>query len=222
MREMFHRGHVRMNYPSRDTYPIHGLDISHHQGEIDWPSLQTEEFKFIYIKATEGGDFKDKRFQENLKNARQHGFLTGAYHFYTFCRPADDQANNFIDSVPIAKGMLAPAIDLEFGGNCSKTLSQSEMFSELKVIMDKLSVHYGIEPVLYVTTEFYDAYFSRVNTNYKFWVRSIYGRPTFPSDQSWVIWQYANRGHANGIEGFVDMNVFNGDIEQFKTLVIEK
>lgn len=78
-----YQGIVRLNYPSRDDFPIQGIDISHHQKEIDWDRLKVSEIQFIFIKATEGGDFKDKRFQLNWRDARDRGFAVGAYHFFT-------------------------------------------------------------------------------------------------------------------------------------------
>ena len=77
-------------------YPIKGFDVSHHQKDIEWNRISPQEFKFVYLKATEGGDFKDRKFQENWLKAREHGFLVGAYHFYRLCRDGNIQAQNFM------------------------------------------------------------------------------------------------------------------------------
>ena len=68
-------------------YDIHGIDISHYQGKIDWGRLLQNKqtatpLHFIFMKATEGGDHNDTTFQTNFANARNHGFIRGAYHFY--------------------------------------------------------------------------------------------------------------------------------------------
>ena len=104
-------------------YPIQGFDVSHHQQEIQWQQISPEKYRFVYLKATEGGDFKDTRFQENWLKARERGFLVGAYHFYRLCRDGSIQAQNFIDSVPKQANALPPVIDLEYDSNCINTYS---------------------------------------------------------------------------------------------------
>src|SRR6185436_12304579 len=66
------------------NYPIKGLDVSSHQGKIDWKKVaETNHYKFVFIKATEGHDFIDDNFEYNWKNAKENGFLVGAYHFFS-------------------------------------------------------------------------------------------------------------------------------------------
>ena len=84
-------------------YPIHGFDVSHHQKEIDWKKIPKQKYKFVYLKSTEGGDFKDTKFQEYWLQAREQGFLVGAYHFYRLCRDGSIQAQNFIESVRVKR-----------------------------------------------------------------------------------------------------------------------
>lgn len=71
-------------YP--EGYEIHGIDISHHQGDIDWELLRNAmiekcPIRFILIKATEGTSILDSKFRENFTQAREYGFIRGAYHF---------------------------------------------------------------------------------------------------------------------------------------------
>src|SRR6516165_7639969 len=90
-------------YPQLETgwlwHDVIGVDVSGHQGDIDWLSLAAGGVAFAYIKATEGGDFRDKQFQKNWDGARTAGMLRGAYHFFTQCRSGADQATNFIRTV---------------------------------------------------------------------------------------------------------------------------
>ena len=69
-------------------FGVHGFDISHHQGQIDWSELQKLQdspfpVRFVFMKASEGGDFSDTAFVRNFDAARRYGFLRGAYHFFT-------------------------------------------------------------------------------------------------------------------------------------------
>ena len=106
-------------HPSEHSYPFQGIDVSRHQGTIDWQDLPRQGVDFAYIKASEGGDFRDTRFKTNWRAAGGAGIGRGAYHFFTLCRSGADQAANFLAAVPSDSGALPPAVDLEFGGNCS-------------------------------------------------------------------------------------------------------
>jgi lysozyme len=90
----------------------YGLDVSNHQGAIDWERVAGDDIDFVYIKATEGGDFVDSRFEDNWRGAGAAGLDRGAYHFFTLCRTGADQARNFLDVVPHLEAELPLAIDL--------------------------------------------------------------------------------------------------------------
>ncbi|MDA9951171.1 GH25 family lysozyme [Oligoflexaceae bacterium] len=207
-------GYVRFNYPSRDNYPVQGVDVSHHQGDIDWAKLASTGLRFAYIKATEGGDFKDKRFLQNWSDARTHGFIAGAYHFFTFCRPVKDQIANIMRSVPQAADSLPVAIDLEFGGNCKRMPQPASLLNDIRFMADELSRYYGKAPLLYLTPEFDEAYPEIRKMGLKIWIRNIYFEPS--DSEVWTVWQYSNRGLLPGVEVPVDLNVFRGSASEFK------
>ena len=75
-------------------YPIHGIDVSKFQGDIDWNAVANSGVKFAWIKATEGGD-PDARFQANWEGAKAAGIPHGAYHFIYWCRPPLEEINIF-------------------------------------------------------------------------------------------------------------------------------
>src|SRR3990172_4519727 len=94
-------------------YPVVGIDVSNHQGVIDWPKVRASGIAFAYIKATEGGDFRDKSFERNWQDSAKAGMPRGAYHFFTACKSGAEQAGNFIAAVPRESGSLPPVIDVE-------------------------------------------------------------------------------------------------------------
>ena len=104
--------------PDRDAYPVRGIDVSNHQGLIDWRRVAADDVSFAIVKATEGGDWVDKSFARNIAAAKEAGLAVGAYHFFTFCRPGAEQAQNFIATVPSDPALLPPVVDIEFVGNC--------------------------------------------------------------------------------------------------------
>ena len=207
--------------PIFKSYPIRGIDVSHHQGNIDWSRVSRSRFKFAYIKATEGGSFKDKRFLKNWLGASSNGVIVGAYHFFTFCKSGEEQFKNYKNVVPVKDGMLVPAIDLEFKGNCKRRPSRKEMIAEVDSFARGVKDHYRVDPILYVTKEFYEAYLKGLNFKYKLGVRSLLLKPDFPPNKDWVFWQFTNKGRIDGINGNVDINVFNGSIEDLSNYRIK-
>ena len=119
----FSEGILRFHYPSRSRYPVRGVDVSAHQGEIDWSVLAGQDVQFAYIKATEGSGFTDRMFADNWEGARRSGLRVGAYHFFSFDSGGDTQADRFIGTVPKEKDSLPPAVDVEFYGEKAKTHS---------------------------------------------------------------------------------------------------
>jgi GH25 family lysozyme M1 (1,4-beta-N-acetylmuramidase) len=78
---------------------------------------------------------------------------------------------------------------------------------------------YGRDPILYVTTEFFDAYLTNAGLDSDFWIRNVFRRPALATKRPWTFWQFANRGHVDGIDEVVDLNVFRGDEAQFAAFV---
>jgi len=211
------KGDLWLNRPSLRRYPIQGLDVSAHQGEIDWPQVAKGPWSFVYIKASEGGDFRDPRFALNWQGSREVGLLRGAYHFFTFCRSGSEQAQNFISLLPSEPDLLPPVVDLEFGGNCKKRPSQQALVKEVQIFLDQVEKHTHQKPLLYVTDTFAKTYLKQnAFSDYSLWVRDILREPVLFNQRVWLFWQFSNRGRVAGIQGFVDQNVFAGSPAEFR------
>ncbi|MBA7843735.1 glycoside hydrolase family 25 protein [Klebsiella sp. RHBSTW-00484] len=214
----FYEGWLRFNYPSRQTFPIQGIDVSHHQQAIDWAQLKKQNIQFAFIKATEGESFKDSAFDANWRNARKQGIITGAYHFFTFCKSGIAQAGNFIATVPVSPHALPPVLDLEYGGNCMPQ-SHQQIVAEVRAMTAMLETVYQQKVILYATREFYDDHLQNEFSDNPLWIRDIWRQPRLESSRQWVFWQFANRGRLAGIDAFVDLNVFQGSDKQFTALL---
>ncbi|WP_159567324.1 glycoside hydrolase family 25 protein [Budvicia diplopodorum] len=214
-----YHGYLRFNYPTLAEFPIQGIDISNHQKQIDWDSIDKDKVRFIFVKASEGADFKDKSFKANWESARKRNFIVGAYHFFTFCKSGEQQAKNFIETVPHEPGILPPIIDLEYGGNCQSNLSKEQVITEITVLINRLEAFYHKKPILYVTSEFFDDYAAYQFEGNPIWIRNIYRQPLLTDGRSWTFWQYGNRGRIEGIDTFVDLNVFHGTEQAFDALI---
>lgn len=207
-------GLVWFVYPSKETYPIRGIDVSHHQGNINWALVPQSEISFVYMKATEGGDFKDKSFVKNWREAKNQGFRVGAYHFFTLCRSGVEQAQNFIDTVPKEINSLPPVIDLEFVGNCKDRPKVQFVQKEILDFLNKVDSHYNTKTVLYLTNEFIEKYLGEEFFGHPIWIRNIFVHPDTFSSLDWILWQFKSTARIPGIDGPVDLNVLKGNLER--------
>jgi lysozyme len=201
-------------------YPVHGIDISKYQGDIDWHRVRAAGIDFAFIKATEGGDHSDERFLDNWRAAKQAGVPRGAYHYYYFCRSAAEQASWFISNVPRDGSALPPVLDMEWtpkSRTCTFRPTPDEVRTEARRFLQALTAYYGKRPVIYTTVDFYrDNELGRIE-GYHFWLRSVAGHPAsvYP-DQHWAFWQYTGTGVVSGIDGPTDLNVFAGSHAQWR------
>ncbi len=203
-------------------YKIHGIDISHYQGKINWKMLeQTRQgqfpIQFIFMKATEGGDFSDKQFVANFDSAKAHGFIRGAYHFYNPKTDANKQADFFINSVKLEPGDLPPVLDIEKKGKDMKKLQD-----DLKHWLRRVEAHYGVKPIIYASYKFKTKYLNdSVFNSYPYWIAHYYvDSVAYKGD--WKFWQHTDVGTLPGIKEQVDLNIFNGGKEGLDALRIKE
>lgn len=220
---LFWNGILLLNNPSEETYPVRGVDVSSYQGKIDWPILAEKGIQFAFLKATEGSGLVDPCFSHNWEGARKTDLWIGAYHFFSFDSPGKTQAENFIETVPDAPGLLPPVVDLEFYGDyVQHPPSEIQIQEELNVLLRTLEAHYEKRPILYATEASYQFLLSEDYETYDIWIRNVLTRPALPDDRDWTFWQYTNRGTLPGYSGeerFIDLNVFCGTQAAFNVYV---
>ena len=187
-----------------------GIDLSHHQGEIDWPKLASSDISFAYIKATEGGNFVDPHFKGNWQAAKDAGLIVGAYHFYLICKPGAIQADNFLAPVPSDPGQLPPVIDVEHEGPCNSADTPADIEPQIITMAQRVQAKAGCKPVIYASATYETNLISAMDRNQNYWVPSLSWPPSF-QNRNWIFWQYTSTGKVNGIKADVDLNVFRGD-----------
>lgn len=201
---------------------VHGLDVSHYQGSIDWPRLSLAAYKeqpvnFVFMKATEGTDFVDHTFQHNFASARECGMVRGAYHFFRPDVSAEKQAELFITHVKLGPGDLPPVLDIEvLGRKGNKALQQG-----VRTWLQRVEQHYGVKPIIYASYKFKlrhlnDPFFDA----YPFWI-AHYHVSQLEYTGPWKFWQHTDSGQLDGIEGDVDLNIFNGSLEELMKMTIK-
>ena len=204
------------NTASAEPYPIKGFDVSHHQGDIDWKKISPQQYQFVYLKATEGGDYKDDKFQQYWLDARERGMRVGAYHFYRLCRDGKIQAQNFIDTVPKKNDNLPPVIDLEYDSNCINTYTREQLIKQIQIMNNQLQSHYGKQPIFYTSKMFYNIVLSGTFKDTPIWIREYKDQPDLKDERKWTFWQHSNQGKVQGIEKSVDLNVFYGNAQTWQ------
>jgi lysozyme len=181
----------------------YGIDVSSHQGTIDWGKVAADGISFAYVKATEGADYVDPSFDRNWTGAGQTGIDRGTYHFFTLCSSGRDQAENFLRTLPDDPGTLLPAVDLELAGNCSSRPDGTAIDRELASFLDLVEAKTGQKAILYVGDDFENQYHVRSRFNRPLWIRRILFRPKGP----WAMWQVGGFTKVDGIDGRVDLDV---------------
>ena len=198
-----------------EGYEVHGIDVSHYQEEIDWDTVATQDIRFAFVKASEGETMKDNFFETNWTAIQEAGLLRGAYHFFIPSLDAETQAQNFISAVVLEDGDLPPVLDLEV----TTDQSTSDILAGARVWMDKVEAHYGVKPILYTGLNFYLQHLEGEFEDHPIWI-ARYSRSTPKLDQDWQFWQYSNRGGLEGIDGYVDLNVFHGSFGALQDLCL--
>lgn len=195
-----------------------GVDLSHHQGNVDWRKIKQGGVEYAFIKTTEGNSFLDPRFLDNWQSARRAGVRRGAYHFFS---PNDDpvrQADYFLASLGSDRGELAPVIDIESSGG---GISKSDYTARVKAFLDRVESVTGKKPMIYTSARLWDQYTTRPAWagQYPLWVAQ-YGAssPSLPAGWSKAdYWQFSNKGKISGVAGNVDLDTMIGQTPMMQT-----
>lgn len=206
-------------YPS--GYEVRGVDISHYQHRVDWEKLRNASIdgapiSFVFIKATEGTDWYDEYFNVNFAQARRNDIIRGVYHYF---KPGSDprkQAEFYLRQVQLEPGDLPPVLDVEESGG----LTTEKLRRDVKIWLDIAEKHYGVKPILYTGYKFKLQYLSTPEfADYPYWIAHYYVQE-LAYKGTWAFWQYTDLGEVSGIGGKVDLNIYNGSIDDLLQLVI--
>lgn len=187
---------------------VHGIDVSHYQGDVFWETVgENSKMAYVYIKASEGGDRIDKKFENNIKMAHQHGLKVGSYHFY---RPKTEQRlqfENFIRQCRPSEQDLIPMIDIESNGGLTSEAFRDSLF----IFLELVESYYRQRPLLYTGTNFYNKHLLGYLDRYLIMIAQYTPHePVLADERDITLWQYTGKGHINGINGFVDKSRFMG------------
>ncbi|SEG46157.1 glycoside hydrolase family 25 protein [Flavobacterium urumqiense] len=198
-----------------------GLDVSEYQGNIRWSYVDTLEKKYpldyVFIRATVGKDRKDRQFKRNWLGAKENKLIRGAYHYYRPNENSLEQAKLFIHTVTLHKGDLPPILDIE-------KLPKNQSLDSLKVGLKRwlltVESHYKVKPIIYTGEKYYNDFLKEEFSDYLFWIAN-YNFYREKIDADWLFWQFTEKATVPGIKGNVDINIYNGDLQQLQFITVE-
>lgn len=188
---------------------VHGIDLSHYQGDVFWETIgDNTKMAYVYLKATEGGDRIDSKYERNIELAHRYGLKVGSYHFF---RPKTDltrQLENFKTQCLPGEQDLIPMIDIETTGGLSADAFKDSLFK----FIDMVEKAYKQKPLLYTFTNFYNRYLQGMLDSYQLMIAQYTQRePELADGRDFTMWQYTGKGRIVGINGYVDKSRFMGN-----------
>ena len=203
-------------------YPVRGVDISHHNGRVNWAQLKSEGISFAYLKSTEGSSHLDPKYLYNYEDAKQADVKIGAYHFYTFGLDGSLQAKHFISQSIISSDDLIPAIDVEHS-HINKYSNDKDYIEhvvyELIKMEKELYEYYGVHPVIYTNKDCYKLYIKNNFSENLIWMSDLHNEPHV-SDYNWIVWQFSHTGNINGANKDIDLNYFRYSFRCFNQILM--
>lgn len=189
-------------------YPVKGIDISAHNGTVDFRKVKDAGYGFVWIKAGEGETFRDTRFAANYDAACAAGLDVGAYHYFRFDCDGLLQAINLCQTLDGREPSLGVAIDVEEDGNATG-VPTPVIVSRLAAMLDYLNMR-GYPITLYSNKDGYYEYLQDEFSDYPLWICSFTDFVPIDDAPQWSCWQYSHSGTVPGVEGKVDENVMRG------------
>jgi len=204
---------------------VAGIDVSFWNAGIDWPKVRAAGQRYVFAKATEGDFYADPTFDDNWRGAKAAGLLRGAYHFFRSNVDPKKQADKFINYVKSLNddGELPPVLDLETHDGQAK----AKIISRAKTWLELVEEAFDKKPIIYSGQFFLQDHFSEAGGGPPIWAKDYalwlaqYPNQYVPGMQpalprgwfKWTFWQYTDKGQVNGVNARVDLNVFNGTLE---------
>ena len=191
----------------RAHFPVQGIDVSKHNGSIDFEAVAAQGYKFVFIKASEGATYRDANFKNNYTGAHKAGLKVGAYHFFRKNRDGEAQAANFVNAVGDCRLDLPLVLDVEDWDN-DHFVGNDKVVPRLTAMVKALQGQ-GLQVMVYTNGDGYRKYYRDHLSHLPLWLCS-FTAPDSLRSFGHVFQQYSHWGQVDGIKGDVDLNVFCG------------
>lgn len=187
---------------------VHGIDLSHYQGEVFWETVgENTKMAYVYLKATEGGDRIDAKYERNIELAHRYGLKVGSYHFFRPKTPLQLQLKNFTTQCRPGEQDLIPMIDVETLGG----LSVGQFRDSLTTFLGMIEKTYRQKPLVYTFRNFYNRHLIGVLNDYQLMIAMYTDEePVLADERDITLWQYTGKGRIVGVNGYIDKSRFMG------------
>lgn len=182
-----------------------GIDISHHQGDIDFNSLKGN-IDFAMVRTSYGSFYEDKKYKQNIKGLERINVPYGFYHFSyaTSVESAKKEAEGFINIIKKYNPTYPIVIDIEWS-NRTENVRTDTLISITDTICSMIEKA-GYYAMIYANLDYFN---NKLNDSrldkYDKWLAEWKSNPTYK--KSFGIWQYSSKGQIPGIKGNVDLNI---------------
>ena len=186
----------------------HGIDMSHYQGEVFWETVgEHTNMAYVYLKATEGSDRIDEKYERNIDLAHRYGLKVGSYHFFRPKTNLRQQIKNFKAQCLPGEQDLIPMLDVETTGD----LSTKAFCDSLMKFLDLMEEVYHQKPLVYTYRNFYNKHLQGKLDDYPLMI-AMYSdeQPVLADGRDYSIWQYTCKGRIVGVRTDVDKSRFMG------------
>ncbi len=206
--------------PTQTPTYLDGIDVSYHQGTINWQQVAAAGKRFAFVRASAGTLTADTAYATNRSGAKGAGLVVGSYHAANPDSAPNDGANEaawFLRNATIASGDLLPVLDLEV----SNGLDAASLTTWTKTWLADVTSATGVHPIIYTTPNFWST--SMANTDWfarngypVLWIAhwTTASQPSVPAGNwagnGWTFWQHSSTGSVSGIGAAVDLDRFNG------------
>ena len=193
---------------------VWGIDISHHQKNVNWNKMADNKPNFIFLKATEGSTHTDTRYLQYKSESESLEIITGAYHFFSYSSNGEKQAKHFLSAAKLHEGNLLPVLDCEFN---RKMPEKENVTRELLRFLKTIESELGVSPIIYCECSYYDKYLrSELHGRCPLWISNFYREPKC----NYVFWQRTDGFQHPAFIGTVDYNTFSGNPSDLKKYVL--
>jgi lysozyme len=216
-----------MVVPEETPRILPGIDVSHHNGAVNWDEVASAGILFAYAKASESTGFTDPRFATNWAGMKEAGIARGAYHFFHPADTVDVQVQKFADLVgTLAPGDLPPMLDLEETSAAHDewdAVPKAERVPRVVEWLQLVERALGRKPIVYTRRGFVRQKLGDAGAlkGYALWVAHYTraAKPALPPGwDAWLMWQHSQTGIVAGVNSNVDLNRFQGTLDNLKAL----
>ena len=180
-----------------------GIDVSRHNGLINWQRVAADEkVEYVYVKATEGANFRDLLYRRNITRAREEGLPAGSYHYFSMTSTPREQFDNMRRTIRPEEQDLPLMIDVE-------DLDRHDPAQVRAAVLELARLaegYYGHKPLIYANIHDYKRFLAPDLDNYPLFLAHYSLVAQCPRSNPYTLWQYSDRGRVNGITGFVDLS----------------